>query len=197
MINYRVVERPTFEVLGKKTWIAGQESAAFGCFWEQCQAERLFDVFQQLGGLQAGPQTGGVTLGISCVESNPARREFFYFIAIEKPLGRGAAALETYRVPAAHWAVFECRGKVPDAIVQAEIFAFTEWLPASGYVHAAAPELEVYPPGANGQSKTSYGEFWLPILRKKCPLVKPPVCHRTRQTGAPVTRQAWCFQART
>lgn len=101
MIHHQIVERPAFEVLGKKTWMAGQESAA----------------------------------------------------------------LETYHVPAAPWAVFECRGKVPDAMAQAEIFAFTRWLPASGYEPAAAPEMEVHPPGDNEQSETRYGEFWLPIVR--------------------------------
>jgi len=34
---------------------------------------------------------------------------------------------------------------VPESIVQAEMFAFMEWLPQSGYEHALAPEMEVYP----------------------------------------------------
>ena len=47
-------------------------------------------------------------------------------------------------------------------IVTAEKFAFMEWLPNSGYEHALAPEMEVYP-ASNGET---YQEFWLPIKKK-------------------------------
>jgi len=60
--------------------------------------------------------------------------------------------------------VFECRGNVPASIVEAEIFAFTQWLPASGFVHAQAPEMEVYLEGANEDDYIC--EFWLPVQRK-------------------------------
>ncbi|HOT92687.1 MAG TPA: hypothetical protein PLJ78_16680 [Anaerolineae bacterium] len=39
-----------------------------------------------------------------------------------------------------------------------------EWLPASNYVHALAPEMEVYYPGESGSDY--YCEFWLPIAPK-------------------------------
>jgi AraC family transcriptional regulator len=86
-------------------------------------------------------------------------------IAIEKPT-TSAEEVEVYRVPASQWAVFECKGKVPEAIVRAEIYAFTEWLPQSQYEHARAPEMEVYFPGNDGNSEDSYCEFWLPVAPK-------------------------------
>jgi AraC family transcriptional regulator len=152
--------------VGKKTWISGQDNSLFGQFWEQCTKEGLFKVFKQTNGLQPGPQTGGVTLGISCVEQNPTEREFYYLIAIEHPQDCTPAGLESYHIPASQWAVFVCRGKVPDSIVRAEMYAFTEWLPASGYTHANAPEIEVYPPESDGSSDDNYCEFWLPIREK-------------------------------
>ena len=171
MIPFRIIERPAFYVIGKKTWIAGQDNAIFGHFWGQCRAEGLFERFEQINGRQAGPQTNSVTLGISRVEQDPARREFFYMIAIEggelyrQPPNCLEADLETYLVPASQWAVFECRGQVPDSIVRSEIYAFTQWLPASEFVHAPAPEMEVYYPGS-GQDDQYYCEFWLPIQRQ-------------------------------
>jgi AraC family transcriptional regulator len=166
MMTYRLVERPAFDVVGQKTWIAGQDNEIFGRFWEQSKTEGLFAKFAQISGFQPGAQTHGVMLGISCVEQDPTNRSFYYMIAIEKPKD-AAADLESYQVPAAQWAVFECRGQMPEALVQAEIYAFTQWLPASEFVHASAPEMEVYPP----ESKTAddpdnYCEFWLPIQRK-------------------------------
>ena len=160
----KILERPAFQVVGKKTWISGQDNSLFGRFWEQCRAEGLFDVFEQVGGFRPGPQTGGVTLGVSCVERDPAKRKFYYLIAIESP--EPVLGLETYTVPASRWAVFECHGPVPESIVQAEMYAFMEWLPNAQYAHAFAPEMEVYPPGSDGQSEDNYCEFWLPITPK-------------------------------
>lgn len=165
----RIVERPAFQVAGKKTWISGQDNALFGRFWEQCRAGGLFEVFEQTSGLRPGPQTGGVTLGVSCVERDPTKRQFYYLIGVESP--GPVAGLETYAVPAARWAVFECHGPVPGSIVAAEMYAFMEWLPNSQYVHAHAPEMEVYPPRSDGSepdgsSEDSYCEFWLPIRDK-------------------------------
>jgi AraC family transcriptional regulator len=164
MVNFRILSRPTFEVIGKKTWIGGQDNELFGRFWQECQANGLLAVFGQMGANRPGPQTNGLTLGISRVEQDPAKREFFYMIAIEKPvscLPELMKGMETYLVPAVQWAVFECKGKVPEAIVQAEMFAFMEWLPNSGYEHALAPEMEVY---LNQGDETN--EFWLPIQRR-------------------------------
>ncbi len=169
MVKYRIVERPAFHIIGKKTWISGQDNAIFGRFWDKCRAEGLFEIFKQINGFQPGPQTRGGTLGVSCVERDPAKREFYYMIAIENPLDREVPDLERYWVPAAQWAVFECRGKVPESIVKAEMFAFMEWLPNSNFVHANAPEMEVYPPESDGSSEDNdinVCEFWLPVKVK-------------------------------
>ena len=114
----------------------------------------------QVGGWRPGPQMGGIPR----VEQDPAKCEFTHMIAVETPDDSApVAGLETYRVPAGRWAVFECRGLVPDAIVDAEMYAFLEWLPSSGYTHAPAPEMEDYDPGEPGPDY--YCEFWLPIKR--------------------------------
>jgi AraC family transcriptional regulator len=162
MINFHILERPAFEITGKKTWISGQDNSIFGKFWEDCRAEGLFKTFETLTGFQPGAQTRGMTLGVSCVEADPTQRSFYYFIAVEKPAQGDTAGLECHQVPAATWAVFECHGKVPEALVESEIFAFAEWLPSSGYVHANAPEMEVYP-----SEEDDYLEFWLPITRPR------------------------------
>jgi AraC family transcriptional regulator len=170
MVTYRIVDRPAFDIIGLKTWISGPDNAQFGRFWERCREEGLFGRFEGMGGMAPGAQTGGVTLGVSRVEADPANRSFHYMIAVERPEGiegAGEDGLEVYRVPACRWAVFECRGAVPDAIVAAEIYAFTQWLPASGYTHAAAPEMEVYFAGADGSSPDCYCEFWLPVVEKE------------------------------
>lgn len=163
MINVRLVERPAFGVIGTKTWIGGQDNDLFGRFWTHCRQEGILALLERIGGSQPGAQTGGLTLGVSRVEQDPAKREFYYMIAVEVPEGSATAVpdgLESYQVTASQWAIFECRGQVPESIVKSEMYAFTQWLPASGFVHAPAPELEVYPDRSGG-----YCEFWLPICQ--------------------------------
>jgi len=166
-VNFRIEERPAFMIIGKKTWIAGQDNAIFGRFWEQCTAEGLMTQLGKISGLRPGAQTKGATLGISRVEEDPARREFNYMIAVEIPPEAtiDSGDLESYLVPASTWAIFECRGKVPESIVRSEIFAFSEWLPGSGYVHALAPEMEVYPDSSSPNDDQNYCEFWLPVKK--------------------------------
>lgn len=163
MIGVRIVERPAFEVIGVKTWISGQDNDLFGRFWQQCAQDGSLHRLEQIRAGQVGPQTGGVVLGVSCVEKNPANRAFHYLIGIEKPADWDGEDLERYWVPASQWAVFACHGQMPSALVRAEMFAFGEWLPSSLYVHALAPEMEVYlPQCAAGEGEIAC-EFWLPI----------------------------------
>ena len=163
VIKHQIIERPAFDVAGKKTWISRQDNNLFGSFWLRCREQGLFKKFEGITNLQPGAQTSGSTLGISRVEKDPSIREFFYMIAVEKPEKYKTNDLEVYQVPASLWAVFECWGKVPESIVKSEIYAFTEWLPSSGYEHAKAPEMEVYFPGTDGTTEQCYCEFWLPV----------------------------------
>ena len=156
----RILDRPAFAIAGLKTYISGPDNSQFAQFWERCQSNGLFPRFQALTGMNPGPQTGGATLGVSRVEKDPARRDFDYMIAVEVPIATPVEELEVYNVPACRWAVFGCRGCLPDALVEAEIYAFSQWLPSSGYKHAHAPEMEVYPPAEDGDTTC---EFWLPL----------------------------------
>jgi AraC family transcriptional regulator len=160
IVPYRLVDRPAFGVAGRSTWIDGPDNEQFGRFWLDCGADGTFDRFHAVSGLAPGPQTQGHVLGISRVEADPSNRSFGFMVAVEVPEGVDTGDLELYTVPAARWAIFEAHGSVPEALVTAEIYAFSEWLPASGYVHALAPEMEVYPPSPDAEP---YCEFWLPL----------------------------------
>lgn len=162
--DVHLVDRPAFQIWGRKTWISGQDNALFARFWELCRADGLLDDFQRLRGNFLGAVTGSFLLGVSCVEEDPAVRTFDYWIAIEAPTGEVPGGLSARQVPACTWAVFACRGPVPHALVAAEMYAFREWLPVSGFIHAQAPEMEVYPPDDN-RGGESYCEFWLPVAR--------------------------------
>ncbi|HWI64167.1 MAG TPA: GyrI-like domain-containing protein [Symbiobacteriaceae bacterium] len=160
MISVRIEERPAFRVVGRKTWIGGvADEAAFGRFWDQCREDGLLGKLHELRG--GTTVTGGHYVGVSRVEADPANRSFYFYVAVESDADAAAFGLEEVLLPASKWAVFQNRGPMPQALVAAEMYAFTQWLPASGLVHDAAPEMEVYPPGEGGLV-----EFWLPVRER-------------------------------
>ncbi len=162
-IDVVIQSRSTFTVLGRSTWISGQDIAQFGAFWQSSSAGGLLIDLERLRDGVIGRETQSVILGVSRVEADPANRAFPYMIAIESDRLGGRGDLESYQVPAATWAVFRNPGPMPDSLVAAEMYAFTEWLPASGYRHAPAPELEVYLPDDVVRANGVVCEFWLPI----------------------------------
>jgi AraC family transcriptional regulator len=163
MVNVRIESKPAFRVRGRKTWV-GQDNELFGQFWEQCKQEGLTDLFRSRHADLAQTVTGSHSIGVSCVEKDPADRTFWFYVATEGDNIPEGWDLETYTVPAATWAIFENYGETPEALIAAEMYAFGEWLPQSPYAHAHAPEIEAYPPRTINHLNCY--EFWLPIEEK-------------------------------
>ncbi len=164
-----IIDRPAFDVIGKQTWIGGPDNEAFGRFWQLCGADGTLERLHRISANQPGPQTGGMIIGVSRVEADPTRRDFFFLIGVELPPGNPAGdadGLERITVAASRWAVFDGSGVMPLSLVQAEMHAFMEWLPASPYAHAFAPEMEVYPPGEPAHPGETLCQFWLPVMEK-------------------------------
>ncbi len=167
-MDVRIVEKLAFYVIGPKVWIGGQDNELFGQFWEECKASGMLTALNSLNAGKTGVQTGSSLLGVSRVETDPQNRSFYYMIAREVPEAIPLQdGMERYQVPRCTWAVFECHGKVPEAIVKSEMYAFMEWLPQSGYQHAPAPEMEVYFPDSDGENDDCYTEFWLPVVERQ------------------------------
>lgn len=61
----------------------------------------------------------------------------------------------------AFWERCNSDGSDAMALIRAEMEAFMNWLPQSGFRHDSRPEIEVYPDGTG-----VYVEFWLPVAKK-------------------------------
>jgi len=160
-IDVRIEEKPSFEIVGRKIWISGQDNDQFGTFWADSHKNGLINTLRELRGNAFGPVTKSYVFGVSCVEKDPSNREFYFFIATEIAGKNNNGSLEHYTVPSCKWAIFSNRGELPMSLVEAEMYAFMEWLPNSKYKHLNAPELEVYP-----ACDDKLVEFWLPIADK-------------------------------
>lgn len=160
MIELRIEDKPAFRVAGRRTWISGQDNEQFGRFWAESMQNGLIDELNRLTENQPGAVTEAHVFGVSRVEEDPNDRAFYFYIAAETPESDTPAGLDQFDVPAAKWAIFSNRGELPMSLIEAEMYAFMEWLPSSGYRHANAPELEVYP-----SRDSAFVEFWLPICK--------------------------------
>ncbi len=166
MVKVRIEKKPECRVVGRKIWISGtDDNEVFGRFWDESNKNGLVELLNKIRGDKQNTIFDSGVFGVSCVEKDPSNRSFNFYIATEYDEYPKDADLEEYLVPASEWAVFENKGVLPDSLVESEMYAFMEWLPNSKYVHANAPELEVYP-YCNNSEEGTLTEFWLPIKEK-------------------------------
>ena len=147
MLEYTIVEKPQFAVFGlSRRFHPDTSRQAIPAFWSEVMAGQ--------------PPVIG-KYGV-CIDEESADGTFEYIIADDclpdQPLPPGCA----HRViPACTWAIFPCRGQLPDCLQRVNDKVWAEWLPSQReYCLAASMNIELYTPGQNGED---YCEIWLPI----------------------------------
>jgi AraC family transcriptional regulator len=169
VMHYRIVEKPAFKAAGPVIETSGVEGAnlkEIPAFWRTRNADGTV-------GRLAGHMGPLGLLGV-CYDYNPRDSSLKYMIGIEAPphgLADLPAGAQLVPIPGGTYAVFESVGPMPGAIQQTWKRIYSEWFPASGYEHAGAPELEVYPPntGSKGDitSPDYVCEVWIPVRRRQ------------------------------
>ncbi len=158
-MNYKIEKKDAFRIVGVKERFSMNVEEGFAkvpLFWKRTIEAGLIPELCKL--IDKEP---AALLGIS---SGMDGKEFDYFIAAvsDKEIPQG---MEESVIPAADWAIFECVGPMPEAIQNLQKRIMTEWLPASGYEYADAPDIEVYPEGDQGADDYRC-EVWLPVRKK-------------------------------
>lgn len=161
-MNYRIVEKETFRIVGVK----------MECDWTPEKQEGFLEVpkfwmkHHQLGTiprlcqLMDGEPAGVLGVSVGDWQAN-CKFEYYIGVASNQPLQKG---LEEYQVPASTWAVFECKGAMPHAIQKMQERIMTEWFPSSGYQYFNAPDIEQY--GEGDQSSEDYTCWiWVPVSK--------------------------------
>lgn len=167
-MDYRIEKKKAFKVICKRKQITKPQgdtaTADISAFWGQCSADGT--VPKLCGYLPEQPQLKGI-LGI-CFSNDMEAGEFPYGIGAEY---NGAPveddSLEVIELPAYTYAVFQCRGKMPEAFQQTYRQICTEFFPQSGYEYGCGVELEVYP-SANVQDPDYTCEIWVAVKEKEC-----------------------------
>lgn len=155
-MNYRIETKGAFRVLGVSAPLDKEIENNFMVVPQMWQEASVNGTIQKLAGLMDTPPMG--LLGVSACGDD---EQWKYFIAVSSTKSKGE--FEEYTVPASAWAIFSGTG-THQSIQELERRVITEWLPASGYEYADAPDIEVY---LNPDPQNAQYEVWIPVTKKK------------------------------
>lgn len=155
-MNYHIVEKEAFRIVGISQPMRSEIEENFAVVPEMWGKAAMDGTLPKLAALMDGSPKG--LLGVSVCND---KEEWMYFIAVAST--QPSEEFQEYQVPACTWAVFPGSGNNL-SIQELEQRIVTEWLPASGYEYANAPDIEVYlnPDPANAQY-----EVWIPVVKKE------------------------------
>lgn len=159
LMDYRIAKKESFTVIGvSKEFNYEHAKQDIPAFWQEHYASGKGEHVRGMFGINIDPQMGHET--------------FEYLIAdIYNPAADIPKGVMTRTIPAFTWAIFPCKGALPDSMQDVNIKIFSEWLPAlKDYEFAAGYCIEMYDapdkyPKAT-QDENYYTEIWIPVKKK-------------------------------
>ncbi|MBR4027101.1 MAG: AraC family transcriptional regulator [Lachnospiraceae bacterium] len=155
-MEYKIVKKEAFTVIGvSKTFSYENAKKDVPKFWQEVYATEHGKYVKGMFGINIDEQMG--------------EDSFTYWIAdIYQPMMDIPKGFTTKIIPALTWAVFPCRGAMPDALQDVNTKIFSEWLPAlrdykfaAGYCIEMYDNATKYPKGT--QDENYYCEIWIPV----------------------------------
>ena len=164
-MDYRIEKKNAFRLVCRKIQVHKPQgdtaTADISAFWNQCAADGTIETVCKYGRFDSLRGLLGV-----CFSGEMAENGFPYGIGAEyngAPLG--GEGLDIVDVPAYTYAVFTCKGPMPDAFKDTYKKICTEFFPQSGYEYGNGVELEVYP-SADTQDPNYTCEIWIAVKEK-------------------------------
>lgn len=159
IMDYRITKKEAFTVLAaSKEFSYENANQEIPSFWQEHYTSGKGEYVCGMFGINIDPRMGN--------------EKFEYLIAdIYNPSVDVPKGLVVKTIPAFTWAVFPCRGALPQALQDVNIKIFSEWLPAlqeyefaAGYCIEMYDSLEKYPNGTSDENY--YTEIWVPVKKK-------------------------------
>lgn len=165
-MDYRIEKKGSCRVVCRKKQVTKPQGDTatqdISAFWNECSKDGTVQEICRCGRFD---NFNGV-LGI-CFSGEMADSGFPYGIGAEY---NGAPMndenLDIVDIPAHTYAVFQCRGKMPDAFQKTYQQICTEFFPQSNYEYGNGVELEVYP-SAEVDDPNYTCEIWIAVNEKK------------------------------
>ena len=159
LMDYKIVKKDAFTVIANaKTFPYEGAKEAVPQFWQEHFGDGKGTVVMGCYGINIDVEMG--------------QENFEYLIADPYDPQRDVPeGFVTRTIPAFDWAVFPCRGAMPDALQDVNTKIYTEWLPAlKEYEFAAGYCVEYYHDPSGYEKGTLdenyYCEIWIPVKKK-------------------------------
>lgn len=164
-MDYRIEKKEAFKVICRKKQVTKPQgdtaTADISAFWNECSSDGTVQEICKVGRFD---NLGGI-IGI-CFSGEMADNGFPYGIGAEY---NGAPVkgedLDIVEIPAHTYAVFPCKGKMPEAFKSTYQRIVTEFFPQSNYEYGNGVELEVYP-SAEVNDPDYTCEIWIAVNEK-------------------------------
>ncbi|MDD3220289.1 MAG: AraC family transcriptional regulator [Lachnospiraceae bacterium] len=159
LMDYKIEKKESFTVLAnEKRFNYESAKQEVPSFWREHYASGKGQYICGMFGINVDEQMGN--------------ESFEYLIAdIYDPTKEVPEGLVVKTIPEFTWAVFPCKGSMPEALQDVNTKIFTEWLPAlKEYEFAAGYCVEMYDNPQKYEKGTLdenyYTEIWIPVKRK-------------------------------
>lgn len=158
-MDYKIIRKEAFTVLAAaKEFRYENANQDVPLFWQEHHTSGNGNVVCGMFGINIDPQMSNETFEYLIAD--------IYNPSIDIPDG-----LTVRTIPAFTWAVFPCKGALPQSMENINTKIFSEWLPAlSDYELAAGYSVEMYDLPSKYPNGTSdenyYTEIWLPVKKK-------------------------------
>ncbi len=164
-MDYRMEKKDAFRLICKKKQVTKPQgdtaTADISAFWNECGKNGTIDAICKYGRFDS---LHGV-LGV-CFSSDMTNASFPYGIGAEyNGAPMGDEGLELVDIPAYTYAVFPCKGKMPEAFKTTYQRIVTEFFPQGNYEYGKGVELEVYP-SAEVNDPDYACEIWIAVKEK-------------------------------
>lgn len=159
-MDYKIVKKEAFRVIEKRTVQTVSENANLQTIpklWDDCHNDGTVKRLLEL------TSDKEFIFGICYGKPHSDEAEFDYSIAVTAD--ENAKVPDDFTVseiPARTWAVFECKGAMPNSIQQLWHRICTEFFPSSGYEPTYEFDIEAYT-GGDMQAPDYRSEIWVPI----------------------------------
>lgn len=157
--SWRIEAKEPIRLIGKTIKVScknGLHYKKIPEYWSECQRN---GTFARLVSMDTGMPKGLFGL-FGNYDNISDGIEYSVMVISDAKLPEGFHEIS---VPASTWAVFDCRGGVPQAIQNGWKYLKEEWLVQYPFQHAPCPELEWYSNG-NTYDANYLSQIWIPII---------------------------------
>lgn len=160
--SWKLEQKDGFRLVGKRITVSCNDNMHFKRipeFWSECQRN---GIFAKLVSMDCGNPQG--LFGVfGAYDEGLNEMEYSIMVLSDQNLPQGFTEMQ---IPNVTWAVFDCKGSVPQAIQKGWKYLNEEWLVKYPFQHAECPEMEWYSSG-NIYDDDYLSQIWIPIIEEE------------------------------